>query len=187
MTEQAARSEAAREASRRNGARSKGARTVLGRQISARNAFKHGLRSREAIAPGILPAWAMMIDVKLRATVGIIGQNRREHIDRLIPLIMQIDRVDRLIAEEFARLRAQLFAGAGSRDADNTQSVDPSGLEKLLRYRRRFSAARDKCLVQLTKYGLIFPLNRDRLKGKRPKKRKINPLALPADASLAPR
>ena len=187
MTEPAARSEAAREASRRNGARSKGARTVLGRQISARNAFKHGLRSREAIAPGVLPTWAMMIDVKLRATVGIIGQNRREHIDRLIPLIMQVDRVDRLIAEEFARLRGQLLADAGSRDADDTQSVDPSGLEKLFRYRRRFSAARDKCLIQITKYGFLFPLDRDRLKGERPRKRKINPLALPTDTSLAPR
>lgn len=181
MAEAAGRSEAARAASRQNGQRSKGPKTILGRQISARNAFKHGLRSRQSIAPGILPTWARMIELKLRATIGEIGQNRREHLDRLIPLIMQLDRVDRLIAAEFARLHAAMadrFSPAGA-------DLDLCALQTLFNYRHRFSAARDKCLVQLTKYGLLEQFDREKLTGKRSKKRKRSLKQRPAPAGGA--
>lgn len=181
MTDTAARSEAARAASRQNGRRSKGPKTVLGRQVSARNAFKHGLRSRQTIAPGILPTWAMMIELKLRATIGTIGQNRREHLDRLLPLIMQIDQVDRLIAGELAKLHAALVNRASLGVAD----FDFAALQTLFNYRRRFSAARDKCLVQLTKYGFLFPFDREKLTGKRSKKRKRRLKQRPAPAGGA--
>jgi len=77
-------SEAAREASRRNGRLSKGPQTVLGRQISARNSFKHGLRGRLSTEPEFLPVWLRSFGERVSFLFGYITQRRREHLDRLL-------------------------------------------------------------------------------------------------------
>ena len=76
-------SEAAREASRRNGRFSKGPQTVLGRQISARNSFKHGLRGRLSTEPEFLPVWLRSFAERIPVLFGYITQRRREHLRHL--------------------------------------------------------------------------------------------------------
>lgn len=147
-------SEAAREASRRNGRLSKGPQTVLGRQISARNAFKHGLRGRTTVEPEFLPLWLKRFDERVASLFGLVSQGRREHLERSVESMLLVTRADRLIDDELAKL-GWLFANdAAAREID-PGLFDLARLETLLAYRRRFSASRDRGIGAIVRGKLI--------------------------------
>lgn len=148
-------SEAAREASRRNGRLSKGPQTVLGRQISASNSFKHGLRGRLSTEPEFLPAWLRSFGERIPVLFGYFSQRRREYLDRLLESMLLVTRADRLIGEELARLASLVADDAAPQDID-PNLVDLSRLETLLAYRRRFSASRDRGLTQIIRDSFLM-------------------------------
>lgn len=139
-------SEAARRASRQNGKRSRGPLSYLGRQISSRNAFKHGLRGRELAEPGFLPAWLQRFDQMLVSRFGYFSQRRRELLDRIGVNMLLVAQADRLINLELSRLD-WLFVGKPAPGPD--QSADLGQLEQLFKYRRRFAASRDRGISRI--------------------------------------
>lgn len=149
-----ARSEAARAASRRNGRKSRGPRTTRGKIASARNALKHGLRARQNVEPEFLPVWVKHIERRVIACVGYLGIIRREAMDRALQSIMLLGQVDRLIAEEQAVIAAQL-AAADFGQRLQAGSIDLDRLRKLMAYRSRFRASRDKALYRFTIDGIM--------------------------------
>lgn len=153
-------SEAAGEASRRNGRLSKGPQTVLGRQISARNSFKHGLRGRLRTEPEFLPAWLLSFGERVSVLFGFITQRRREHLDRLLESMLLVKRADRLIGEELAKLAWLVADDVVTPDID-TNLVDLSRLQTLLAYRRRFSASRDRGIGEIVRgKRILLPYSR---------------------------
>ena len=144
------RSEAAQEASRRNGARSQGPRTPTGKRISAKNAVKHGLRVRQAVRPDDLPEWVKDIEHHLVTHMVDIGLRRREKLDRLLQVLVLIDRADRQIAAELGRLMVAYqghgTASQGLAEGSPGREFDGSTLRRLVRYRIRFRAERDMCV-----------------------------------------
>ena len=91
------------------------------------------------------------------AKVGYINQERREFLDRLLQILVLIDRADRLITAEFARIHAIVGdGGAGERYVESTslrEELDLSTLRKLIAYRRRFRAQRDQCIRKIKRFG----------------------------------
>ncbi|HMT48436.1 MAG TPA: hypothetical protein PKE59_14980 [Novosphingobium sp.] len=153
-------SEAAREASRRNGRLSKGPQTVLGRQISARNSFKHGLRGRLSTEPEFLPVWLRSFGERVSFLFGYITQRRREHLDRLLESMLLVTRADRLIGEELAKLAWLVADDVAPQDID-PNLVDLSRLQTLLAYRRRFSASRDRGIGEIVRgKRILLPYSR---------------------------
>lgn len=140
------RSEAAREASRANGKRSRGPLSYVSRQISSRNAFKHGLRGRLPAEPGYMPAWLQRFDQKVVKLFGYFSQRRRECLDRSMVNMLLVQQADRLITEELCRLDWLLTGGPAP---EPSKSADLAHLEKLFKYRRRFSASRDRGISRI--------------------------------------
>ena len=141
-----ARSEAARAASRANGKRSRGPLSYVGRQISSRNAFKHGLRGRLSAEPAFLPAWLKRFDQKVVKLFGYFSQRRRECLDRSLVNMLLVKQADRLITEELGRLDWLLD---GEPAPEPSKSADLVHLEKLFKYRRRFAASRDRGISRI--------------------------------------
>lgn len=143
------RSSAARQASRRNGAKSKGPRTRAGKAISARNALRHGLRARSSIRPEDLPAWIRAIEADLLTSLDPLGHARREQLDRLLSVLLLLDRADRAIIAQLARVHAVFGAGAPGEEEPLADQADIATLRKLFAYRKRFRARRDMCLKRI--------------------------------------
>jgi hypothetical protein len=140
------RSRAAQEASRRNGARSHGPRTALGKQRSARNALRHGLRGRSMINPADLPEWAKELERAMIAALGDVNFLQREHLDALLASCLLLERVDSLIAKAAPRVFEALPVA-------QHRSSGLHELAGLYGYRRRFRARRDRCLAKLFPHG----------------------------------
>lgn len=139
-------SEAARRASRENGKRSRGPLSYLGRQISSRNAFKHGLRGRQTAQPAFLPAWLQHFDQMVVRHLGYFSQRRRELLDRVLVNMLLVEQADRLIAMELNRLDWLLSGKPGPAPGESEGLVQ---LERLLKYRRRFAASRDRGISRI--------------------------------------
>lgn len=139
------RSEAAREASRRNGAHSKGPRTVMGRTRVAYNALRHGLRGRQTIEPAYLPEWLKAFERGVTACYPDITQRRRECLDRILGCMLLINQADELIVLELERLHATVTGGL----PPASEPFDAKRFKRLLQYRRRFRATRDRALSRL--------------------------------------
>lgn len=152
------RSEAAKEASRANGRRSRGPRSYIGRQISARNAFRHGLRGRQSPEPSFLPPWLKDFDRWIVRTFDYFSQRRRELLDRALVNMLLIEQADRLIAAELNRL-GWLLADQPEGAGQSEQAADLVTLERLLTYRRRFSATRDRAISGIVIDGELPPLH----------------------------
>lgn len=150
------RSEAAREASRTNGKRSRGPLSYVGRQISSRNAFKHGLRGRLSAEPAFLPAWLKRFDQKVVKLFGYFSQRRRECLDRSLVNMLLVQQADRLITEELGRLHWLI---AGGPAPEPSKSADLVHLEKLFKYRRRFAASRDRGISRIVADGPLMALH----------------------------
>lgn len=147
------RSAAASAASRRNGAKSRGPKSAAGKARAARNALRHGLRASDPVLPETMPTWMPTKLADLETALGDIGQTRREHLDRYALHLVLIEKVDRLIAAEFARVFAISDGGNELRLAAHASEIDLSQLRALFGYRRRFRAARDRSLVKLATQG----------------------------------
>ena len=150
---------AAQAASRRNGARSKGPKTRNGRKISARNAFKHGLRARSVLDRGELPDWLLDVEAELAAMLRRVDPIQRERLDDFLLACWQVQTVDRLIEEARERLFAGMAAPTGAEPtpafmAEGNPVAALRELARLHAYRRRFRARRDRCIAQLFRYGL---------------------------------
>jgi len=147
------RSTAASAASRRNGAKSRGPKSAVGKARAARNALRHGLRASDPVLPDAMPPWMSAKLADLETALGDIGQTRREHFDRYALHLLLIEKVDRLIAAEFARMLATSDGGDTVQLTVPAADVDLSQLRALFGYRRRFRAARDRSLVKLATQG----------------------------------
>lgn len=151
------RSEAAQEASRRNGARSMGPRTRKGKQRSARNAVKHGLRGRSVFDREQMPDWLRAIADEVTLLLsGNMTRVRQELLDELLLACLQIDQADRLIESATERMFAgteQVGEGAVLAFMQDQPELQLQRLARLHAYRRRFRGRRDRCLYQLFRQG----------------------------------
>lgn len=152
-------SPAAQEASRRNGAQSKGPRTKKGKQRSARNAVKHGLRGRSVFDRTQMPHWLRAIDREVALLLsGDLTRVRQELLDEMLLACLQIDQADKLIESASASLFARVAQGGGGEVPAFMLEGSDRELQRLARlqaYRRRFRGRRDRCLYQLFRQG--FP------------------------------
>ena len=117
------------------------------------NATKHGLRSQQSHHPVDLPDWIRAIEAELVCSLEPMGHRQREQLNRLLAVLVLIDRVDRLITAEFDQVFAGLDIGRGQPGDAHAQQVaaktDTSNLRKLIAYRKRFRAQRDMCLRRI--------------------------------------
>ena len=91
-----------------------------------------------------MPAWVPDKIAQLEAALEHIGQIRREYLDRYVLHLVMIEKTDRLIAEEFARILAVRETGDRSLGlALPADAIDLSRLRALFGYRKRFRATRD--------------------------------------------
>jgi hypothetical protein len=88
---------------------------------------------------------------QLEEALGVIGQRRRELLDRFVIDLVLIERADRLIAAEFARLFR--FGDVGPR---LEVALDEPGLKRLrtlIAYRKRFRASRHRSILRMAAWG----------------------------------
>jgi hypothetical protein len=121
------------EASRRNGAKSKGPKTPEGKERSAQNALKHGLRAQKhVVLPSESAAEFAALEAALLEELAPDGALQSVLAQRVVAAVWRLERAERLEAELFAHNH---FAGGNLglaliRDCNGARSFDT-----LLRYR----------------------------------------------------
>ncbi|QQN74416.1 hypothetical protein [Croceicoccus sp. YJ47] len=129
------RSEAARAASRRNGAKSKGPTSPQGKAKAARNAFKHGFRSKRTL-PEPLPPWLAEIEQELAMLAGEVGIGRHPQMERVLLNFLLINEIDTLIDGTIDHLLSLA-------PCDVAAQLQPRKLATLEYYRHGFRRRRD--------------------------------------------
>jgi hypothetical protein len=106
-----------------------------------------------------LPEWVKQFEAQMLEEAGHIHQERREFLDRLLQVLVLIERADQLIVAEIARVQENFgwgqLADDGANQASLAAELDLSTLRKLLAYRRRFRAERDRCISKVKQHGKL--------------------------------
>src|SRR5580698_4223821 len=86
------------DANRRNGRLSKGRKTPGGKAVSAKNALKHGLLSREMLLPDEDAGGFAQLSKRLGEALDPIGELELVMTERIIGLVWRLRRVDKIEA-----------------------------------------------------------------------------------------